>query len=114
LLRGDNNTSFFHRIANGRKRKRKRTMFSLKDGDNIIQGTPALMKHATVFYKKLFGPVLDSGVRLNDNIWDESEKLDEAGREYLNSPFTEEEIHQVIDQMERNKVVGPDGIPVEF
>jgi hypothetical protein len=49
LLQGDNNTSFFHRVANGRKRKR--TMFSLKDGDNIIQGTPALLEYAIEFYK---------------------------------------------------------------
>jgi hypothetical protein len=55
-------------------------MFSLKDGENTIQGTPALMEHATEFYKQLFGPVADSGVRLNDSIWDESEKLDETDR----------------------------------
>jgi mannosylglycoprotein endo-beta-mannosidase len=112
MLQGDNNTSFFHRIANGRKRKR--TMFSLKDGENTIQGTPALMEHATEFYKKLFGPVADSGVRLNDNIWDESEKLDETDRNLLNAPFTEEEIHQAISQMEKNKAAGPDGIPIEI
>jgi mannosylglycoprotein endo-beta-mannosidase len=112
LLHGDNNTSFFHRIADGRKRKR--TIFSLKDGDNVIQGTPALLEHAIEFYKNLFGPIMDTGVRLNDNICDEGEKLDEADRESLNTPFTEEEIHQVIDQMERNKAASPDGIPVEF
>jgi hypothetical protein len=42
---------------------------------------------------------------MNDNIWDDNERLDEADRELLNSPFTEEEIHQVIDQMEKNKAV---------
>jgi hypothetical protein len=112
LLQGDNNTSFFHRVANGRKRKR--TMFSLKDGDRTIQGTSALMEHATEFYKQLFGPVVDSGVRLDDSIWDENEKLDENDRNILNAPFTEEEIHHAISQMEKNKAAGPDGIPIEF
>jgi exonuclease III len=36
LLKGDNNTEYFHRIANGNKRKQ--TIYFLKDGDNIVQG----------------------------------------------------------------------------
>jgi hypothetical protein len=53
-------------------------MFSLKDGSNTITGTPTLLEHATKFYKDLFGPVVDTGVRLNDNIWEEHEKLDDT------------------------------------
>jgi hypothetical protein len=49
LLQGDNNSKFFHRVANGGKRKR--TIFSLKDGSDTIQGTPTLLEHATNFYK---------------------------------------------------------------
>jgi mannosylglycoprotein endo-beta-mannosidase len=101
LLQGDNNTRFFHRIANGRKRKR--TMFSLKDGDRTIQGTSALMEHATDFYKQLFGPVVDSGVRLDGSIGDENEKLNENDINILNTPFTEEEIHHAISQWRRTK-----------
>lgn len=41
LLKGDNNTEFFHRIANGRKRKK--TIFSLQDGDSIIAGNSNLL-----------------------------------------------------------------------
>ena len=29
-------------------------------------------------------------------------------------PFTEKEVKEVIDQMEKNKAAGPDGIPIEF
>jgi predicted RNA-binding protein with EMAP domain len=36
LLKGDNNSEFFHRIANGSKRRQ--TIFSLQDGDVLIQG----------------------------------------------------------------------------
>jgi hypothetical protein len=112
LLQGDNNTSFFHRIANGRKRKR--TMFSLKDGSDTIQGTLGLLELATKLYKNLFGPVVDTGVRLNDSVWEEDEKLDDTNRENLDMPFTEEEIDEVIELMEKNKAAGPDGIPVEL
>jgi hypothetical protein len=95
-------------------RKRKITIFSLKNGSDTIQGTPALLEHATSFYRELFGPLTDAGVRLRDDIWDREEKLEDGDRESLDRPFTEEEIHEIICQMEKNKAAGPDGIPVEF
>jgi hypothetical protein len=46
-LKGDNNTEFFHRIANGKKRKQ--TLFFLMDGDIHVVGTDNLLKHASNF-----------------------------------------------------------------
>jgi hypothetical protein len=54
LLKGDNNTEFFHRIANGNRRKQ--SIFSLQDGDEVISGTEKLLDHASKYYKSLFGP----------------------------------------------------------
>jgi hypothetical protein len=54
LLEGDSNTSYFHRVANGRKRKN--TMLSLNDNGVNIEGTEKLIEHATSYYKNLFGP----------------------------------------------------------
>jgi hypothetical protein len=45
LLQGDSNSAFFHRASNGCRRKR--TIFSLKNGDSTIQGDAALLEHAT-------------------------------------------------------------------
>jgi hypothetical protein len=53
MLKGDNNTDCFHKVANGKKRKQ--TIFSLNDGDKRIVGDDDLLKHATKYYKKLFG-----------------------------------------------------------
>jgi hypothetical protein len=94
LLQGDSNTSFFHIISNGCKRKR--TIFSLKDGENIIQGTPDLLNHATAFYKDLFGPAIDSGIRLDNNIWSREEKMDDLDREVMDREFSEEEIKKAL------------------
>jgi hypothetical protein len=47
---GDNNSSYFHKIANGRKRK-KNTMYSLKNDGVLIQGTDNLLTHATFIIK---------------------------------------------------------------
>jgi hypothetical protein len=49
-------------------------IFSLKHEDSVIQGDEELLKHATYFYKNLFGPVEDTGVRLNGDIWNAEEK----------------------------------------
>jgi hypothetical protein len=69
LLVGDNNTAYFHRIANGRKRKN--TMYSLKKDDLNIQGTSALLVHATDYYKMLFGLGEGNKMSLDANIWTE-------------------------------------------
>jgi hypothetical protein len=54
LLKGDNNTNFFHRVANGKKRKQ--IPFSLMDGEVQVMGTDNIIKHASDFYKSMFGP----------------------------------------------------------
>jgi hypothetical protein len=112
LLKGDNNTEYYHRIANGHKRKK--TIFSLQDGSNTIQRTPDLLNHATLFYKSLFAPQVSNNIKLRDDVWDTEEKLSKEERNNLDSPFTEEEIKNVIDQMEKNKATWRDGFPIEF
>jgi hypothetical protein len=112
LLQGDSNSAFFHRAANGCKRKRN--IFSLKKGDTIVQGDAALLEHASVFYKDLFGPVIDSAIRLRDDVWAEEEKLNTLDCAEMDKCFTLDEIKDVIDHMEKNKAAGPDGFPIEF
>jgi hypothetical protein len=104
LLQGDINTSFFHRISNGCKRKR--TIFSMSDGENTIQGTNDLLNHATDFYKNLFGPAVDSGIRLEEQIWNTDEIINPEEREIMDRTFSEEEIKIAIDLMESNKAAG--------
>jgi hypothetical protein len=53
LHEGDNNTEYFHRIANGRRRK---NLISLNDGGSVIEGTSNLLLHAINYYKDLFEP----------------------------------------------------------
>jgi hypothetical protein len=66
LLKGDNNTKYFHRIANGHRKQK--LFFSPQNGDELNQGTPDLLNHATTFYKNLFGPQLSCCTRLRDDI----------------------------------------------
>jgi hypothetical protein len=95
LLRGDNNTEYFHRIANGVRRKKM--IFSMKDGEKEIQGTHDLLQHATNYYRTLFGPAGGFYIRLADDNWQDWEKLNDEDREKMGVPFTEKEVKEVID-----------------
>lgn len=113
LLKRDNNTEYFHRIANGRKRKNN--IFSLKDGDdNNIVGDVALLNHATSYYKELFGKAAGNLVPINPDLWDANEKLTDIDNKILDRPFSEEEVKQALYEMEKNKAAGPVGLPVDF
>lgn len=94
LQKGDNNTTYFHRIANGRKRKN--TIFSLQNGEDVIQGTYALLEHATDFYKKLFGHAVGFQCQLREDMWAPAERLTLEEQDMLDVPFTEEEVKGII------------------
>jgi hypothetical protein len=102
LPEGDNNTAYFHRIANGRKRKN--TMYSLKKDDINIQGTSDLLDHATEYYKALFGPGEGNNMALDANIWSVGEKLNDEDNEVLNEPFSETEVKIALDCMVKIKL----------
>jgi hypothetical protein len=55
-----------------------------------------LLDHATAFYKDLFGPDTDSGIRLESNIWSPEETLDDLDREVMDREFSEEEIKKIL------------------
>jgi hypothetical protein len=57
---------------------------------------------------------VSNNIKLRDDVWDTEEKLSKEERHNLDSPFTEEEIKNVIDQMEKNKATWRDGFPIEF
>ena len=105
LLEGDNNTSFFHRIANGKKRKNQ--IFSLEGENGIIKEQDQLLEHATQFYKSLFGPACDSGVELDPDCWGAHEKISDADNNKLNAPFTENEVKRAIFDMEKKYSAWP-------
>jgi hypothetical protein len=112
LLKGDNNTNFFHRIANGRKRKH--TTFALYHRGKQISGNKKIRDHATEFYKCLFGHGTGDAFELDENLWPKSEGVTAVENESLVRPFDESEMKSALDQMEQNKPTGPDGFPIEF
>jgi len=112
LLKGDNNTSYFHKIANGRRRKN--TIISLEKDGEIVEGDENLLNHATEYYTNLFGPEEDHNIHIDQSLWDEVEKVSDVDNENLCKPFCEQEIKDALFQMEKHKADGPDKIPIEF
>jgi hypothetical protein len=112
LLFGDNNSSYFHNIANGRKRKN--TMYSLQNDGTLIQGTDSLLTHATYYYKSLFEAGESNRLSLDPLIWAEGERLSLEDNQSLDEPFSKQEVKFALDSMAQNKAPGPDGIPIEF
>lgn len=90
LLKGDNNTSYFHKIANGRRRKAN--IISLKKDGAVIEGDDNLLKHATEYYTDLFRPEDDYDVQMDSNLWDELPQVSSVENDELCKPFSEEEI----------------------
>lgn len=88
LLKGDNNTSYFHKIANGRKRKS--TIISLENEGLIIKGDENLLNHAIEYYSKLFGPEESHDIHLDSSIQENQHRVSEENSE-LCRPFSEQE-----------------------
>jgi hypothetical protein len=75
LLKGDNNTEYFHIIVNGKKRKQ--IIFSLQTEEGIVSGTDNLLQHATYYYRTLFGPRNGDAFDLDASLWSELELVNE-------------------------------------
>jgi hypothetical protein len=112
LHKGGNNTKFFDTIANGRRRKNTIMYFNSEEGR--IEGDDNLLKHATEYYKTLFGHGSGNTISLDPDLWVEGEMVNDLDNEEITKPFFEKEIMGALDQMEKNKAAGPDGIPIEF
>jgi hypothetical protein len=99
LLKGDSNTSYFHKCANGRKRKNN--IISLESKGQMIEGDENILKHATEYYTDLFGPPIEYDVQMDSDIWTNIPRVSDSDNEILCKPFSEQEIKNALDHMEK-------------
>lgn len=66
ILQGDSNTAFFHKCANGRKRKT--LIKSLEEEGRVISDPVELRQHIDAYYKKLFGREQMEGIHLIEDL----------------------------------------------
>jgi hypothetical protein len=86
----------------------------LQSGSVTIQGDEELLKHATSYYKDLFGPGDDNAIDVDPSLWSDESMVNEQEIFYLTKPFSEEEIKVALFQMDENKATSPDGLTIEF
>jgi hypothetical protein len=79
-----------------------------------VVGTENLLKHATNYYKTLFGLGAGNVFELDPNLWQDEECLNTSDNADLTKQFFEEEIKIALFQIEKNKAARPDGFPIEF
>jgi hypothetical protein len=96
LLRGEDNTHFFHLIASDKRRKQH--IFRLEQEDETIVGDNKLKSYITRYYKNLFGKLVQSDISLHESRIDDIPHVTEK-----TAPFTMGEIKEVAFQMEHNK-----------
>ena len=112
VVQGDDNTQYFHMIANGKHRKK--IIFQLEQDEGTILGQENLKLYITNYYKHLFGPPEDNFVSLDESRIEDVPQLAVDENDLLTAPFLEKELFEAISQMKNNKAPGPDGFPAEF
>ena len=112
IVQGDNNTIFFHLIANGKHRKKIITQ--LEQDEGTIIGHENLKVYISEYYRSLFGAPEENMIYLDETNVQDIPQLNEQENEVLSARFTEQEVYDAIVQMKHNKAPGPDGFPAEF
>lgn len=112
IKEGDKNTTYFQAVANQRNRKKR--IVGLEGPDGWIEGNDNLLSHAVDFYKNLFGQEEDSGISLGENFWEESEKVSNEERDFLEADFTELEVKEAIFSSYAEGPPGPDSFSFLF
>ncbi|KAG7967737.1 hypothetical protein I3843_08G114300 [Carya illinoinensis] len=109
LRERDKCTQFFHRVANAHRR------FNAVESMNInvenISDQEVIKEHVVGHFQHLLSEPHEWRPTLDDLAF---EAIDQTSRAWLERPFEEEEVHQVIKKMNKDKAPGPDGFTMAF
>ena len=112
LLQCDNNTAFFHSVANGRRRKT--SILSLEDEGLIIEDDVMLHNHVNEYYRMLFGKEHVSPVKINSDTSRNEGRISEEESIELSKPFLMDKKERAVKYLKTNTAPGPDGFLVQF
>ena len=109
LKEGDNNTSFFHHMAN--LNRRRNYLGSLEVDGCIFEDKEDIKVQVEQFYQFLYKE--SEPWRLEfDGI--EFDSIDPIDRDLLEQPFDREEVLQVLQNLQGDKAPGPNGFTMAF
>ena len=109
LKESDNNTKFFHKVANS---NRRRNYIGGLEVDGVYYEQEAVMRdHVVQFYENMFCEVEDWRPHVDGLPFASISENEQVG---LERRFDKEEIVQVLKDFQGNKAPGPDGLQFFF
>jgi hypothetical protein len=84
-------------FAKVNQRRMKKTIAYLEDGNDILTEEADMMKHAIDFYRTLFGEEERQHIKLDDDFWEQEEKVTEEEGSSLEAEISKEEVKRAID-----------------
>lgn len=113
LRGGDNNTKFYHSIANGRRRANM--IGVLNDNGRLYQSEDDKKDHFYQYFKERYSTEATAPHTFGDwSMLFSSNRVSESLRRRLSEKFSVEEIKEAVFQLGRDKALGPDGFPLSF
>ena len=109
LKEGDKNMKYFHKVANSHRRHN--TVHHLSINGVLSTDQDAIKDHISCFYKNLY---IEETIRrpILDDLHFDSISSEEAV--WLERPFENDEIFNVVSNMNGDKSLGPDGFSMTF
>lgn len=109
LREGDNNTTYFHKMANTRQALNHIHFLFDNDGARI-ESQQGIHNHSVDYFEKLLGGEQDQSIFTQSDINALLKfRCSAAQQASLDSPFSSEEIKAAFFSLPRNKTSGPDG-----
>ena len=109
IKEGDNNTKFFHKMANSRRRHNHISM--LEVNGVIYKDESEMANQAVQFYKKLYKETEEWRPFVEGLEFDQIEGLE---RDWLERRLEQQKVLQVVKEMEGDKALGLDGFSLAF
>ena len=109
IKEGDNNTKFFHKVANSRRRYNHISM--LEVNGVIYEAKSEMANQAVQFYKNLYMESVEWRPFVEGLKFDQIERLE---RDCVERRFEQEEVLRVVKELKGDKASGPNGFSLAF
>ncbi|RVX09418.1 Transposon TX1 uncharacterized 149 kDa protein [Vitis vinifera] len=99
VKKGDCNSKFFHKVANGRRNRKFNKVLENESG-LVLNNSESITEKILLYFEKLYASLIGESWSAEGLDWS---PMSEESASRLDSPFTEDEISKAIFQLDRDK-----------